>query len=291
MTENSDHPINTFSIGFREQGFDEAPFAREIAHHLGTHHTKLYVEPGDALKLVDQLPFWYDEPFADSSHIPTALVCALTRQHVSVVLSGDGSDELFAGYGRYALALERWAKTETLPKPASRVGARLLLALPEAPLDLLGAALKRSRIGKRLHTAARAILNDGPDALYRHMLSHWHDPDAIILSRYEHKGILWDPSVARTIPDFLDRMQFLDTVTYLPDDILTKVDRASMSVGLEARVPLLDHRVVELSWRMPQRLKRRNGQSKWALRQLLDKRVPHALIDHPKMGFGVPIDA
>ncbi|WP_337996704.1 asparagine synthase (glutamine-hydrolyzing) [Oleispirillum naphthae] len=291
MTENSAQPINTFSIGFREKGFDEAPFAREIARHLATRHTELYVEPGDALKLVDDLPLWYDEPFADSSQIPTALVCALTRRHVSVVLSGDGGDELFAGYGRYPLALERWAQAAALPRPARRLGARALLAAPEGLLDLAGAALRRPRLGHRLHAAARAVLDDGPDALYRRMLSHWPEPDALVPGGHEPKGVLWDASVARTIPDFLDRMQFLDTATYLPDDILTKVDRASMSVALEARVPLLDHRVVEFSWRLPQRMKRRGGESKWALRQILDKRVPSTLIDRPKMGFGIPLAA
>ena len=289
MAENSAQPINTFSIGFREKGFDEAPFAREIARHLGTRHTELYVEPGDALKLVDRLPSWYDEPFADSSQIPTALVCALTRRHVSVVLSGDGGDELFAGYERYALALERWTQAAALPRPVRRLGARALLTAPQGLLDLGGTVLHRPGIGRRLHAAAHAVLDDGPDALYRRMLSHWPEPDAVVLGGHEPKGVLWDASVARTIPDFLDRMQFLDTATYLPDDILTKVDRASMSVALEARVPLLDHRVVEFSWRLPQRMKRRGGQSKWALRQILDKRVPRTLIDRPKMGFGVPL--
>lgn len=294
MAEQSDRPINTFSIGFQEREFNEAPFAREIAKHLGTHHTELYVEPGHALGLVEKLPFWYDEPFADSSQIPTALVCELTKKHATVVLSGDGGDELFAGYNRYTLGLDMWNKASIAPYPIRKMMARAMLSQPTARLDALGRILpsrwRRPQLGNKLHKFANAILLDDPDSMYRRMLSHWHEPDEIVIGAHEPKGILWDESVARTIPDFLDRMQFLDTVTYLPDDILTKVDRASMSVALEARVPLLDHRVVEMAWRLPHRMKLRDGQSKWALHQVLYKRVPRQLIERPKMGFGVPFD-
>jgi asparagine synthase (glutamine-hydrolysing) len=294
MAEQSDRPINTFSIGFQEKEFNEAPFAREIAKHLGTHHTELYAEPHHALNMVEKLPHWYDEPFADSSQIPTALVCELTKQHVTVVLSGDGGDELFAGYNRYALGLDMWKKANITPYAMRKTIARTLLAQPESRLDALARLLPsqwhHNQLGNKLHKFANAILLDDPDAMYRRMLSHWNEPDEIVLGSNESKGILWDPTVAKTIPNFLDRMQFLDTVTYLPDDILTKVDRASMSVALEARVPLLDHRVVEMAWRMPQHMKIRDGQSKWALRQILYKRVPRQLIERPKMGFGVPFD-
>lgn len=294
MAEQSERPINTFSIGFQEKEFNEAPFAREIARHLGTHHTELYVEPGHALDLVEKLPYWYDEPFADSSQIPTALVCELTKQHVTVVLSGDGGDELFAGYNRYTLGLDMWQKANIAPYPVRKTMARALLAQPTSRLDALGRLLparwQRPQLGNKLHKFANAILLDDPDDMYRRMLSHWHEPDEIVVGGHEPKGILWDASVKRSIPEFLDRMQFLDTVTYLPDDILTKVDRASMSVALEARVPLLDHRVVEMAWRMPHSMKLRDGQSKWALRQILFKRIPRQLIERPKMGFGVPFD-
>lgn len=294
MAEQSDRPIKTFSIGFQEKEFNEAPYAREIAKHLGTQHTELYAEPRHALEMVEKLPYWYDEPFADSSQIPTALVCELTKQHVTVVLSGDGGDELFTGYNRYAIGLEAWNKADIAPYAVRKLLARALLSQPESRLDSLGRLLparwQRNSLGNTLHKFANAILLDDPDAMYRRMLSHWNEPDNLVLGGHEPKGILWDRSVAKTIPDFLDRMQFLDTVTYLPDDILTKVDRASMSVALEARVPLLDHRVVELAWRMPQHLKIRDGQTKWPLRQILFKRVPRQLIERPKMGFGVPFD-
>lgn len=294
MAEQSDRPINTFSIGFQESEYNEAPYAREIARHLGTDHTELYVESGHALDLVGKLPHWYDEPFADSSQIPTIMVCELTRKHVTVVLSGDGGDELFAGYGRYTLASNMWEKANVAPYPIRKMVAQTLLAQPSARLDALGQYLprrwQRPQMGIKLHKFANAILLDDPDAMYLRMLSHWHEPDDIVIGAHEAKGILWDKSVARTIPNFLDRMQFLDTVTYLPDDILTKVDRASMSVALEARVPLLDHRVVELAWNMPRHMKMRDGESKWALRQVLYKRVPRHLIERPKMGFGVPFD-
>lgn len=293
MVENSDRPIKTFSIGFAEKGFDEAPFAKAIAKHLGTDHTELYVEPGHALELVDKLPYWYDEPFADSSQIPTAMVCELTRKYVTVVLSGDGGDELFAGYDRYHIGLDMWNRANLAPRIIQKLVAQGLLSQPASRLDALGQVLparfRRNQLGDKLHKFAHAILLEDPDDMYRRMLSHWHEPDEMVIGASEAKGILWDDSVRKTVPDFLERMQFLDTVTYLPDDILTKVDRASMSVALEARVPLLDHRVVEKAWSMPKEMKLRNGEAKWALRQLLYKRVPRDLIDRPKMGFGVPI--
>ena len=294
MVEHSNQPINTFSIGFQEKEFNEAPYAREIAKHLGTQHTELYVESEHALDIVDKLPIWYDEPFADSSQLPTALVCALTKKHVTVVLTGDGGDELFAGYNRYTLGLDMWNKANIAPYPIRKFIAQILLKQPTERLDIAARFITRQRrpsqLGNKLHKFANAILQNDPDMMYRRMISHWHDPDDIVIGANEYKGILWDNSVPQAIPGFLERMQFLDTVTYLPDDILTKVDRASMSSSLETRVPLLDHRIVELAWQLPQRLKLRNKQSKWALRQSLYKRVPRHLIERPKMGFGVPFD-
>ncbi|MGE5271108.1 MAG: asparagine synthase (glutamine-hydrolyzing), partial [Thiohalocapsa sp.] len=292
LQENSNRPIKTFSIGFRDRMFDEAPFAREVARHLGTEHTELYVEPDDALGLIEKLPQWYDEPFADSSQIPTQIVCELTRRHVTVVLSGDGGDELFAGYPRYWLALQAWDKANVAPYGLRKLLARGILSQNTARLDAIGRlapARLRRRFGERAHLFANSILLDDPDRLYRDMLTHWHDPDELVLGAHEPKGLFWDRSTAEAIPQLLDRMQFLDSVTYLPDDILTKVDRASMSVALESRVPLLDHRVVETAWSLPRHMRMRGGESKWALRQVLYKRVPRALIDRPKMGFGLPL--
>lgn len=293
MAEQVGSGINTYCIGFAEKGFDEAPYARAIARHLGTHHTELYAKAADALEMIDKLPHWYDEPFADSSQLPTALVCALTRRNVTVALSGDGGDELFAGYQRYAIALDMWRKPGAAPKPIRNLLARGLQAIPSNVLDTLGtrmpAPLRKSDLASKVQHYADAMLDDDPDILYRRMLSHWHEPDALVIGAHEPKGILWDADLRRALPDFLDRMMLLDTLTYLPDDILTKVDRASMVVALEARVPLLDHRVVEYAWSLPQRMKTRGGITKWALREVLYRRVPRALIERPKMGFGVPL--
>lgn len=294
MVERSNQPVNTFSIGFQEQEFNEAPYAREIAKHLGTQHTELYVESEHALDIVDKLPTWYDEPFADSSQLPTALVCELTKKHVTVVLTGDGGDELFTGYNRYTLGLDMWNKANIAPYPIRKIIAQTLLKQSTTRLDMVGKFIphrrRPSQLGHKLHKFANAILQNDPDMMYRRMISHWHDPDDIVIGANEHKGVLWDTSISQVVPGFLERMQFLDTVTYLPDDILTKVDRASMSVSLETRVPLLDHRIVELAWQLPQKMKLRNKQSKWALRECLFKRVPRHLIERPKMGFGVPFD-
>jgi asparagine synthase (glutamine-hydrolysing) len=293
MAENAGRSVNTFSIGFAEKGYDEAPYAREVARHVGTNHTELYAEARHALDMIEKLPQWFDEPFADSSQLPTALVCELTRQQVTVVLSGDGGDELFAGYNRYPYALEMWSKAKKAPQLARTIAAKSLLVSPPVLLDMVGellpGRLRKSGLASKLQHYASAVEEDDPDVLYRGMLSHWREPDEIVVGGREYKGILWDERLPRAVPDFLERMMFLDTVTYLPDDILTKVDRASMIVGLEARVPLLDHRVVEYAWSLPRRFKMRDGVTKWALRQVLYRRVPRELIDRPKMGFGLPL--
>lgn len=275
MTETAGRKVRTYAIGFHEKGYDEAPYASAIAKHLGTEHTELYVNSGDALDLVSQMPRIYDEPFADSSQIPTLMVCGLTKQHVTVVLSGDGGDELFAGYARYGYTLDQTCGGTTGARPKWR---RAMQHLPVF-----------RHIEARIPLPMTNDSQDAANAFYRSILSHWHEPNTLIRGAQEVAGPLTDPGITKHMPDMLDRMQYWDSVTYLPDDILTKVDRASMQVALEARVPLLDHRVVELAWRLPQRFKRRDGVTKWALRQLLYKRVPPALIDRPKMGFGIPL--
>ena len=284
-------PVKTFTIGFDVAGFDEAPHAAAVARHLGTDHTELMVTARQALDTIPQLPEWFDEPFADASQIPTHLVSAMTRRHVTVALSGDGGDELFAGYNRYRMARRFWRGMSLLPRGLRQKLAVVLTDISpdrwSRALSLLPARLP-GQIGDKLHKAASVLALADGDAVYRRLVTHW-EPDQVMPGTSEPKGILWDHTLATEFPSLLDRMQLLDLVTYLPDDILTKVDRASMAVALEARVPLLDHRVVEFSWRLPQAMKMRGGKSKWLLRQVLYRHVPPELIDRPKMGFGVPL--
>jgi asparagine synthase (glutamine-hydrolysing) len=295
MQAQSTRPVKTFSIGFHEGGYDEAHCAKQVAAHLGTDHTEFYVEPRHALDVIPHLADWFDEPFADPSQIPTYLVSELTRKHVTVALSGDGGDELFAGYNRYVWA-ERLARAVNLvPRPLRGASATALRALAPQTWNRLFAFVPASwrpaLPGDKLHKITTLLDNPQPDAIYRRLVSQWERPDEIAAAGQEPRGPLWDPSIAQDFPDLVPRMQFLDMITYLPDDILTKVDRATMAVGLEGRVPLLDHRVVAYSWSLPLEFKLRGGRSKWLLRQVLDRYVPRPLIDRPKMGFGVPIDA
>jgi asparagine synthase (glutamine-hydrolysing) len=284
--------VRTFSIGFDIAGYNEAPYAAAVATHLGTDHTELTVTSSQALDLIPRLPEIYDEPFADSSQIPTFLVSAMTRKHVTVALSGDGGDELFAGYNRYQLTERFWQVLSLIPRSMrNAAGSALTMVRPDlwnSIASVLPTRLRPPQSGDKLHKLARVLRLEGPDALYRRLVSHW-EPSEIMLQAQEPRSILDDKKISQDFPDLLARMQFLDLVTYLPDDILTKVDRASMAVALEARVPLLDHRVVEFAWRLPRNVKVRNHTTKWILRQVLYRHVPRTLIERPKMGFGIPL--
>lgn len=292
MQANSDRPVRTFTIGFDEAGYDESPHAEDIARHLGTEHTTLFVTSQEAREVIPQLPDIYDEPFADSSQIPTFAISRLTRDHVTVALSGDGGDELFAGYNRYVQAQLFARHLGRFPNFLRAAAASGIKGIPPLIWDRIFAMVPASRrpqlAGQKMHKLADVLTADG-DSFYRRLISHWTDPNAMVSQATEPKGLVWDSSLRERVPDFVERMCFLDTLTYLPDDILTKVDRASMATSLEVRVPLLDHRVVEHSWRLPMRMKIRAGRSKWLLRQVLYRHVPANLVDRPKMGFGIPI--
>ncbi|MDZ8050451.1 MAG: asparagine synthase (glutamine-hydrolyzing) [Aulosira sp. ZfuVER01] len=299
MQAQSSQPVKTFTIGFYEDGYNEAPQAKAVAQHLGTDHTELYVTLKDALAVIPKLPIIYDEPFCDLSHIPTFLLSQLTRQHVTVSLSGDGGDELFAGYSHYFKGSQIWQKIGWIPSRLRQTAAHILTSLsPETWdrglshfADLLPAKLKQPTPGTKVHLLANFLAAANPEALHKYLASDWQQPEALVIGSSEPMTAFSDRQSWVQIPDCTQRMMYLDMVTYLPDDILVKVDRASMGVSLEARVPLLDHRVVELAWRMPMSMKIRNGQSKWLLRQILYKYVPQELIERPKKGFGVPIDS
>lgn len=286
--KHSVRPIQTFTIGFDEKGYNEAPYARAVAEHLGTDHTALLVTPQQILDTIPRLPHLYDEPFADSSQIPTFLVSQLARQSVTVALSGDGGDEVFGGYTRYL-----WG--DTLQKIISGVPfcsslATLLTTISPGSWDLLSSLIPASRrpskLGHKVHKMARSLKAKTPEALYDSLISYWAEPSEAIPHNYAPNITRFSPQLS----DFVSQMQALDATTYLPDDILTKVDRASMAVSLEARVPLLDHRVVEWAWAQPRSFKMHGRTGKWPLRQLLYKHVPQALIDRPKAGFALPID-
>ncbi|WP_417831642.1 asparagine synthase (glutamine-hydrolyzing) [Terasakiella sp.] len=294
MQAQSKNPVKTFSIGFEDQGYNEAVHAGEVAKHLGTDHTELYVTATEARDVIPSLPDYYDEPFADSSQIPTYLVSKMTREHVTVALSGDGGDELFGGYNRYFLA-QKYAKTIfTLPPALRKIAAGTLNAFPPAFWDgVFNFVPKSKRPAQPSNKVQKlaGLLGGDLDDLYPHLVSHWGEPDKLVKGATERRdGPIWSEHSKSLVPDLIERMQYLDVLTYLPDDILTKVDRASMAVSLEARVPLLDHRLVEFAWRLPKDFKIHEGQGKWILRQVLYKYVPKELIERPKMGFGVPID-
>ncbi len=299
MQAQSDRPVKTFTIGFNEEEYNEAKHAKAVAKYLGTDHTELYVTPEEAMAVIPKLPTLYDEPFSDSSQIPTFLVSQLARQHVTVSLSGDGGDELFAGYNRYFWGRSIWERIGRMPKGLRSATARTLETLSPQTWNLLFQKLgpvlpdkiKQRNLGDKLHKLAEILAVDHPEEMYLGLVSHWKDPASVVLGASEPLTVLTDQGQWANLPDFTQRMMYLDTVSYLPDDILVKVDRASMGVSLEARVPFLDHRLVEFAWQIPLSMKIRNGQGKWLLRQVLHKYVPKELIDRPKMGFGIPIDA
>lgn len=297
MQAQSDRPVKTFTIGFNEDGYNEAVHAKAVAAHLGTDHTELYVTPQQALDVIPRLPSLYCEPFSDSSQVPTFLVSQLARQQVTVALTGDAGDELFCGYKRYLQASRLWSKFSALPPSSRRFLARGLTALtPSAWNALLGPmrgvlprSLRQTSLGDKLHKAAGILASNSVDSLYLGMVSHWNDPAILVEGAKEPPTWLTGNAPQLSALDEIQRMMALDTLSYLPDDILVKVDRAAMGVSLEGRVPFLDHRVVEFAWRLPQAMKLRDGVGKWVLRQVLYKYVPQELIDRPKMGFGVPI--
>ncbi|MGQ0537434.1 MAG: asparagine synthase (glutamine-hydrolyzing) [Gemmatimonadaceae bacterium] len=299
MQRESTRPVRTFTIGFRETGYDEAEPARAVARHLGTDHTELYITPQQALDVIPRLPSLYSEPFADSSQIPTFLVSQLARQHVTVALSGDAGDELFAGYNRYALTKRLWRVLSRTPAALRATMARGITRLSAArwnrlldPLQqFFPSGLAQANVGDKMIKGANVMSASSTAELYRLLVSHWAQPAAVVIDAVEPVTMLIDPTARPQTENFVQEMMALDLLTYLPDDILVKVDRAAMGVSLETRVPLLDHRLVEFAWRLPLDYKLRNGTSKWLLRQLLDKYVPRELIERPKMGFAIPLDS
>mgnify|MGYP002152351306 CR=1 FL=1 len=294
MQSVSTNPIKTFSIGFHDSRFDESVYARSISHHLKTDHTELYVTPEDALEVIPRIPAIFDEPFADSSQIPTFLLSQLARKHVKVSLSGDGGDELFYGYSRYFLADKSWRWTNRLAPRMRRILAAILGNLPAATAS---AAMLQTRkmypISRALDRASKlAALIAQPSGVkaYQMMISHSLLPEELVIGAELPNTIFDQETQLAHLPSLREQMLFLDLQTYLPDDILTKVDRTSMAVGLEARIPLLDYRLVEFALALPTKIKTFDGGGKWALRQVLYRHVPRELVDRPKRGFGIPLE-
>ncbi len=286
MQAQSSRKVKTFTVGFDEAGFDEAPHAQAVARHLGTDHCEIRVTPSETQAVIPNLPAMYDEPFGDSSQIPTSIVCSIARTSVTVALSGDGGDELFGGYNRYLLGPKLAHRIAMIP-PMLREplggAARLLMQLPGFSAQL--APFKDKAY--KLDSVIKNIRD--PDVLYKALVADW-SADAVPALSAPHLRTGADArGMENKITEPEHRMMLLDGLTYLPDDILAKVDRAAMAVGLETRVPLLDHRVAEIAWRLPMSMKIRDGRGKWALRQILYKHVPKALVERPKAGFAIPV--
>jgi len=291
MQTSQAQPIKTFSIGFDNSAFDEAPFARQIAAHLATDHTQLHMRPEDVLKTIHELPRYLDEPFADSSQIPTYLVSRLARQHVKVAVSGDGGDEIFGGYHHYRQLGKKWQMLGHIPQSIRIKLSSLLDKCPEwIANEVLGRMMHGvSRPRQRLIYLAEYLQGNDAHDFYRAHYSQFFDPGSLVLDSDEQRVYEGPYKTVEALPEFQDRMQLLDLLTYLPDDVLTKVDRCSMSMGLEVRVPLLDHRIVEFSWSLPQHFRAGYAEPKWLLRRLLNRHVPNHLFDRRKQGFSVPV--
>jgi asparagine synthase (glutamine-hydrolysing) len=298
MQSESNSPINTFTIGFQEKKYNEAEYASAVARHLGTKHVELYVTAKDALDVIQRLPHIYDEPFADSSQIPTYLLCSQAGKHLTVALSGDAGDELFGGYNRYFWVRKIWSKVSWLPNGTRRLFAQAIFSLPTRYWDavyslvscLLPSSGHLSFVGQKLHNLAERLVNiRNEDELFFNLVSEWKNPDEVVIGASEPITLLGQRQEWPSLSKIEHRMMYLDTMTYLPNDILVKVDRAAMGNSLEVRTPFLDHRVVELAWQLPLSMKLRNNQGKWALRQILYKYVPRELIERPKQGFSIPM--
>lgn len=296
MQKQSTKPINTFSIGFDVPGYNEAEFAKEVSTHLGTNHTEKYFTEDDVLKLVPKLGSMFDEPFSDSSQMPTYLVSAMAKEKVTVSLSGDGGDELFSGYNRYRATEEIWKKISKIPARSS-IG-KLIQKTPANILNILffflekkaSAYGRKGKIGPKLKTLSNWLEAKSEVEFYINSIKHWKNPEELLLNSNPiidlESGWESDPEFT----DFGEWMMYFDTLTYLPGDILTKVDRTAMQVSLEGRIPFLDHNVVEMAWGMPYAVKQNGEIGKWPLKEILYKYLPKDMMDRPKMGFGVPID-
>lgn len=280
MQKQSDRPVQTFTIGFEEAGYNEADHAKRIAQHLGTDHTEYYVTPDEARDVIPRLPEMYDEPFADSSQIPTFLVSQLARQHVTVALSGDGGDELFGGYNRYFHIRDRWLQVSRIPC------RKLISKLLSVPGNLLA-----GRWRDRFLYRANLLGMNSAGALYQNANLHWPPGDNLVQNSTDAGSTYWNQDAWLHAGNPIEEWMWLDAATYLPDDILTKVDRASMAVSLEVRVPVIDHRVFELAWSLPFDSKVSSNNGKLILQDVLSRYVPREMFERPKMGFGVPIDA
>ena len=295
MQTQSSQPIKTFTIGFNENEYNEATNAKKVANYLGTDHTELYVTPKETRDVIPRLSTLYDEPFSDSSQIPIFLLSQLTRKYVKVSLTGDAGDELFCGYNRYFRNYSIWNKLKLIPKPLRHLGSKMLLTFsPEVLYKLsnwLPISLSYSNLIEKTNKLANILSLNTLDDLYLCLFSHWSNPAEIVFMDSEHPTLLNSPQIGLASLDIIQKMMALDTLTYLPDDILVKVDRAAMGVSLETRIPFLDHRVVEFIWGLPLSLKKRNNRSKWILREVLNRYIPKELVERPKMGFGVPIDS
>ena len=297
MQAVNDRPINTFTIGFSEKEFDEAPYAKKISQHLGTSHHEFYISANDCLQLIPQLPVIWDEPFADASQMPALLVARLARTKVTVCLSGDGGDEIFCGYNRYISTQQFWSKFGNIPRPLrTLLGKSMAMASPAVWDNLYKFAMQlkndsrtQANVGVKVHKLAEILQLNSINEVYRYLLSYWNDTSHLLAATEA-------PSVMDRAPDpglhhFINNAMLWDQLGYLPDDNLVKGDRSSMAVGMEFRLPLLDHKVIEYSWRLPLEMKNKQGVSKSILRQLLYRYVPRELIERPKMGFSVPIGA
>lgn len=297
MQKRSSRPIRTFTIGFAEGAYDESPHAKAVAKHLGTDHTELIVTPEQTMQAIPRMPLIYDEPFGDSSQIPTFLVSELARQHVTVSLSGDAGDELFGGYNRYAFARYLWDSLSRVPGPLRSLIARGIRGRSPAAwtrtLDrvkpLIPKRWRAAQMGDKLHKLADFI-GGTAEEVYHGLVSHWPRPGEIVVGAEEPLSRLQHLMAQPSDLVFEEKMMYWDLLTYLPSDILVKVDRAAMAVSLETRVPMLDHRVMEFAWTLPFHMRVRNGEGKWLMKQLLSRHVPRSLTDRPKTGFGIPID-
>ena len=293
MQQRSPRPVRTFTIGFRDEAWNEARHAAAVAGHLGTDHTELYVGPEDLLAVVPELPRHYSEPFADASQIPTLLVARLARRHVTVSLSGDAGDELFGGYDRYFLARGLWERLSRLHPGARRTLAAVARAVagPDADRRRLPGSWRGRPLDVRARQAADLLECRDAEDVFRGIVTNWRGAAGVVVDARERQTVLARGAAASGLTAGEHRMMYLDALSYLCDDVLAKVDRAAMAVSLETRVPLLDHRIVEFAWRLPLRMKIRDGRGKWVLRQLLDRHVPPALTERPKAGFGVTLAA